>query len=139
MKGVGNKRLAIIFLASELRPTDERTGAVGSQRQQTEQETEGKKRVLYHQHRKMGTEVARACTRPRTYTEDRNNVGLAYVVPNADPKAEEADKEIRGDKGNGVLVGQAMTPPARYLTKSAQPPPLAPGARQQGRPDDSSD
>src|SRR3546814_17195550 len=74
MKGVGNKRLAIIFLASELRPTDERTGAVGSQRQQTEQETEGKKRVLYHQHRKMGIEVARACTRPRTYTEDRDKL-----------------------------------------------------------------
>src|SRR3546814_15046772 len=74
MKGVGNKRLAIIFLASELRPTDERTGAVGSQRQQTEQETEGKKRVLYNQHRKMGIEDARACTRPRNYTADRGKL-----------------------------------------------------------------
>src|SRR3546814_12669282 len=108
MKGVGNKRLAIIFLASELRPTDERTGAVGSQRQQTEQETEGKKRVLYHKHRKMGIEVARACTRPRTYTEDRDKLGKREnIVSQTTTAAEQTAKASR----KGGTTGRAVENP----------------------------
>src|SRR3546814_645298 len=64
------------------------------------------------------------------WVRDRNNFGLVYVVPNADPEAEEADKEILGGEGDVVVVGQARTPPAPSLPKSAAPPQQAPGARQ---------
>src|SRR3546814_17577715 len=121
MKGVGNKRLAIIFLASELRPTDERTGAVGSQRQQTEQETEGKKRVLYHQHRKMGIEVARACTRPRTHTADRDKLGKREnIVSQTMTAAEQTSKAsarrtaARRSGKEGVSTGRLRGPPYPY-------------------------
>src|SRR3546814_18163327 len=68
------------------------------------------------------------------WVRDRNNFGLVYVVPNEDPEAEEADKEILGGEGDVVEEGQARTPPETSLTKSAAPTQQAPGDRQAATP-----
>src|SRR3546814_17406067 len=64
------------------------------------------------------------------WVRDRNNFGLDYVVQNADPEAEAADKQILGGKGDVVGVVQARTPQAHSLTKRAAPPQPAHGSSQ---------
>src|SRR3546814_18929661 len=59
------------------------------------------------------------------WVRDRNNFGLVYVVPNADPEAEEAAKELLGGEGDVVVVGQARPTPAPSPPQSPAPPPNA--------------
>src|SRR3546814_19086306 len=74
--------------------------------------------VLYHQHRKMGIEVARACTRPRTYTEDRDKLGKREnIVSQTMTAAEQTSKASARGRTSGRAVEHPKSEPCSRIKK----------------------